>query len=70
MRTIALKIKICWYASLKDLVKDLELMLDNNIKLHQLRSFVGRDALKLRQLMTNMVKELVKEDDVGRCTNN
>ena len=57
--------KISWYSSLSDLVDDLELMLDSAIKLHQVRSFIGRDALRLKQLITSKVRELLKEDEVG-----
>ena len=53
------------YSSLGELVKDFEHMLDNAIKKHQLRSFIGRDALRLKQLITNRTRELQKKEDVG-----
>ena len=66
LKTIGINInKITWYSSLSDLVNDLELMLDNAIKLHQTRSFIGRDAVRLKQLITSKTRELLKEDEVG-----
>ncbi|KAI6654815.1 hypothetical protein LOD99_2694 [Oopsacas minuta] len=71
INTIATNInKISWYTSLNELVKDMELMLDSAIKMHQLRSFIGRDALKLKQLITSKLRELLREEIVDLTSQN
>lgn len=47
-------------------MKDFEQMLDNAIKKHQLRSFIGRDALRLKQLVTSKTRDLQRKGDIGR----
>ena len=66
LKTIASNIsKTCRYSSLGELVKDCERLLDNAIKKHQLRSFIGRDALRLKQLITSKTRDLQRKEDIG-----